>query len=136
MAVSHGKAGVLKVNSVELPHITSVSPNFELPTSDSTAMGDAWQDMVSGIPGAALEIAGWLDPTNSTGNDGTLFDALVATAAVPWEWGPNGDANGALKYSGSCYVSKYQPAGEVASTVAFTATLTVKGAVTRGTYSA
>lgn len=135
MAVSHGKAGVFTLDSVDLPGITSVTPSFDLPTSDATAMGDTARTNLAGIPGGTISIAGWLDPTASTGNDENLFDNLIAGTAVAWVWGPNGDATGALKYSGNALVSAYSPSGEIASTVAFTATLTITGAITSGTYA-
>ena len=134
MAIQHGQKGVFTLNSVDLPHTTSVSLNFDQPAADATAMEDEWQVFTTGIPGATIDVAGWFDPA-AANNDATIFAQLSAETEVTFAWGPFGDQSTDVKYSGNCFISSYSPSAEVASTVVYALTLQVTGPITRGAYS-
>jgi len=135
MAKQHGKSATFTYNAVDLTsYMTSITLPRSRDTSDATAMGDTDKVNLAGVAGFTVELAGWFDPTASTGPDAVLAAAFAGGTAQAWIYGPAGSATGSVKYSGSGFVTSYQVTSPVEDTVAFTATITGTGAVTRTTF--
>jgi hypothetical protein len=75
----------------------------------------------------------WSDDAN-VGSD-TVFGPLrTHTAAVDFEYGPEGSTGGDVKYSGTCWVRNYTIQTRVGNVILTRAELQVSGVVTRGTF--
>ena len=135
MAKQHGKNATFTYNTQDLTaYLTNITLPRERDTSDATAMGDADKVNLAGTAGFTVELSGWFDPTTTTGPDAVLAAAFAAATSNAWVYGPAGSATGAVKYTGSGYVTSYHVTSPVEDTVAFTATITGTGAVTRTTF--
>lgn len=143
MAFTHGKDAVFSVDDSggTLRTISSYVDNVSgLPSarnlSEVTAFGDEGTKSIPGLQNATFSISGHYDSTATTGPDAVLSSLLTATATASFEYGPEGSANGAIKYSGECWMTNYSVDAPVGDKVSFSAEFQVDGTVTRGTYSA
>ena len=118
------------------PYITSSTFNQSNDTHDVTTYGDEAHEYVGGLTNGTINITGLYDITASVGS-ATVLDSLVGLdgVTVGFEYGPNGNANGAVKYSGECILQDLAYSAPVADLVTFTCTLQISGAVTKGTFS-
>ena len=136
MPETHGSKSVFTFAGVELTgFLTNIGFPRERDTSDTSAMGDTDKSHVVGLRGGSISLSGWYDPTDTTGPDDTLNDAFEAGDSEAFEYGPTGDTALMKKYSGNATVTNYEVTSSVEDTVAFTATLLINGAVTRGAYA-
>lgn len=136
MAKKHGKDSVLTYAGQELTtFLTDISEDLTRDVADTTAMGQDAKTNVTGTYGGTLNLSGWWDPTDTTGPHDVLSTALLAGTYATADYGPHGDGTGAVKLSGSFAVTSYATTSPVEDTVAFTATLTLSGALTPGTYA-
>ena len=76
----------------------------------------------------------WSNDAN-VGSDTVLGALHEHTSPTAFEYGPHGDASGAIKYSGNCWVEEYSGRTVVNNNVECTATFQVQGKVTRGTFT-
>lgn len=136
MAFTHGKDSAFTLASVALTtFLTNVNFSASGDVAETSAMGSEAKTYISGLTDGTISLAGWFDPTNTTGPDDTIFDSLGSETAVAWEYGPQGTGTGAVKYSGNCFVTGYAATAPIGDTVAFTAELQITGAITRGAYA-
>ncbi|NLG29064.1 MAG: hypothetical protein GX557_14230 [Chloroflexi bacterium] len=102
MAFSHGSAGYLKLGDTDISaYVESSDLNLTRESADIKVYGAAWVARVMGIISAALNAACAYDPTL----DAAIWTALTGSAAVAFEWGPQGNGDGAVKYSGNVWIS-------------------------------
>jgi hypothetical protein len=135
-----------------------VTSNFQI--ADSGAVNrdlSAYLDKVDGLPGAAavnetttfgvaglaktyvrglndapFSIAGFFDPTVTSGPDVVLSGLRTASTPAAFSWSPLGTATGAVKYTGNAYLTDYKISAPVANVVSFTASFQTSGILTRG----
>lgn len=137
MAFVHGKDSVFTIDSDTLTtYLTDISLDRSVDEAETSTMGGESKTFLPGMDEATISIAGRYDSTASTGPDAVLAALVGNDTLVAFEYGPEGSANGAVKYSGNCFATSYNVSAPVADIVAFTATFRVSGAVTKGTYSA
>lgn len=115
-------------------HCDNISLDRDLDMADSTTIGAESKTFLPGLDGAKIALAGKFDSLATTGPDTVLALNFAAKVKVGFEYGPEGNAAAAVKYSGECYVDKYQISSPLEGIVKFTASITVDGAVTRGVF--
>lgn len=112
----------------------AIDLNRDVDMADTTTIGMESKTFLPGLDGAEIGLGGKWDSAATTGPDPVLAGDLAGKVLVGFEYGPEGNAAGAVKYSGSCYVSKYTVSTPLEGIVKFSATITVSGAVVRGVY--
>jgi len=136
MAFVHGKNSYVSVDAVDLSGFCdSVSMTWGPEMADTSTLGNDGKTYIPGQRDATLSLSGRFDSTASTGPDAVLGAEVQAEASVAFEFGPEGSGSGAIKFSGSCFVSSYAVSAPVGDVVAFTAELQVTGDVTKGTFA-
>ena len=75
----------------------------------------------------------WSDDAN-VGSDTVLGPLRTHSAAVAFDYGPEGKTGGDVKYSGNAWVRDYRITSRVGNMVTARCELQVNGTVTRGTY--
>lgn len=103
--------------------------------NETTTFGVAGQakTYIRGLNDAPFTISGFYDPTATTGPDVVLSGLRTATTASAFAWSPLGTATGAIKYTGSAFVTDYKVSSPVNNVVSFTVSLQCTGPLTRGT---
>lgn len=130
MAFAAGKNVTFSLNGTAIgTFLSNVSLTRNGDTLDVTTFGDSDREFIQGLRSATITISGYFDPTASTGPD-----AVLATSFA--------DADGVLfslvfgtgttvQYSGSCLVASYETTAAVDGLIAFSASLTATGTITR-----
>lgn len=101
---------------------------------DVTVLGDGghkWNPTLENVS-VTLELL-WSDDA-SVGSDTVLGPLRSHTAAVAFDYGPEGKTAGDIKYSGNAWVEDYSIVSRVGNMVTARCVLRVNGTVTRGTY--
>lgn len=104
--------------------------------SEATALGDAgtkWHPSLEDVP-FTLELYWSSDADN--GPDTVLGPLRTHTAAVDFEFGPEGAEEGDVKYYGTCWVRNFTIPVRVGNLVFAKAELQVNGQVARTTFPA
>ena len=102
--------------------------------NEVTALGDSGARFIPGLQDGVFSLSGLFDSTASTGPDAVLGGLRSHDAAVGFEYGPEGTAAGAVKYSGQCWVVSYELRSRVGRLVEWGASLQVDGVVGRGAF--
>ena len=132
----HGKDTYFSIDGTNIStFLDSVEPSFSTDEADTTTFGNESKTFILGLSEASFSLSGNFDGTDTTGIDDILWAIYEAKAAVNFEYGPGGNATGAVKYSGSCYITGYDPSTPVGDKVTFSATVRVTGDVVRGSFS-
>lgn len=101
---------------------------------DVTVLGDSghkWQPTLENVS-INLELL-WSDDA-SVGSDTVLGPLREHTAAVAFDYGPEGKTASDIKYSGDAWVEDYRILTRVGNMVTSRCVLKVNGTVARGTY--
>lgn len=142
MAFTHGKdavfslddsGGTLRAVKAYLNSVTGLpgARNY----SEVTAFGDAGQKQIPGLAVNNFSIAGHADFATATAIGQLLNGLRTTTATSSFEYGPEGDTTGKVKYSGECWLTDYEIGAQVTDKVSVSASFAVDGVVTPGTYS-
>jgi hypothetical protein len=117
--------------------LTNIGFSRQNDTHDTTTFGKEGHTFIAGLTNGTITIDGWWDKTASTGS-ATVLDSLMGLDAVTlgWEYMPEGNVNGNVKYSGECVLASLDFTQPVADLISFSATLQISGDVTKGTVSA
>lgn len=134
----HGKGAYFSLGTNAVPatpvNLTSYLDNVDFPRSadeaDVTVFGDTVKKFVAGIPDASVSLGGNWDATI----DAQLSDLVGSTVTPNFEYGPEGNAAGRVKYSGTATVTGYSFGSPVGDKVAFTSDLRIASTITRGTF--
>lgn len=102
--------------------------------NEVTALGDSAVKFIAGLEDVTIALTGMFDDTATSGPDAVLGPLRTHTAAVDFEYGPEGTSSGSVKYSGTCWVTSYALRSRVGDLVEWSAALQVDGTVTRGTF--
>ncbi len=142
-ASTHGKDAYFAVEDSTGTTLRDISPylnTIDFPrsndTHDNTTYGAEGHTFQTGLTNGTISIAGFWDKTATVGST-TVLDSLLDldTPTLGFEYGPEGNASGKVKYSGECILQDYNVSSPVADLVTFTATLQISGTVTKGTFS-
>jgi hypothetical protein len=128
MAFRHGKNAELTLNSKALStFLTSLETSWDLDTADTTTFGATWKSALAGIPGGSISLAGYYDPTATTGPADVLWSAFVGAVPVTGLIYPGGNVAGQRLWTitSGCLVTSYKETSQVNGNVAFTATIDV-----------
>lgn len=139
MAFKHGKNASFKVDNSggTLTDISTYLNEVSLPRSIETGETTSFQTTggaktyVVGLNDSTVSISGTWDATL----DAHLAGILGQDASVSFEYGPEGTATGAVKYTGEGLMTSYETSSPVADVVTFSAEFQVTGTVTRGTFA-
>lgn len=115
-------------------HCDSITLDRDIDMGETTTIGAESKTWLPGLDGAEISLGGKWDSLAVTGPDVVLAPNFATKVRVGFEYGPEGNAAAAVKYSGECYVSKYQISTPLEGIVKFSATLKVDGAVARGVF--
>ena len=133
MAFSHGSAGYLLFGATDISqYLESSDLNLTRESADIKAYGTAFVQRVMGIISAALNAAAAYDPTL----DGLVWTALTSSTVTAFEWGPQGNGNGAVKYSGNVWVSSSAISAPSSGKTTQNFVCQPSGTITKGTFSA
>jgi hypothetical protein len=117
-------------------YVTQVDYNRTNDTHDNTTFGATAHGYQTGLTDGTISISGFWNKTASTGAS-TVLDSLLGSGdTLGYEYGPEGNTNGEVKYSGECVLQDLSYSSPVADMVTFSATLQLAGPVTKGTFSA
>ncbi len=141
MAFFDSEVSVFQIN--DLSSLRDISPGLVgvdgLPgprtLNEVTALGDGGRKFSPGLEDVTITLDAMYTDTASVGID-TVFGVLLsrATAAVAFDYGPEGKTSSMPKYSGTCWVESYTITSRVGNRVEASITLRVEGKVTVGTY--
>jgi hypothetical protein len=123
----------LALNSTNMSSfIKSAVLTVDVAQLDSTAMGDAWTDVIGGLKSGSLAIT-FNDDFAASATDVTLWPLLGTV--VTFEVRPDGGAVAATnpKYTGSVLISQHAIGGSVGELAAKSLTFPTTGAITRAT---
>ena len=135
MAFVHGKNAVFTIATEDLTqYLDNVELDISTDTAESTTLGNDFKTYVVGVSDSSLSISGKWDSTASTGPDAVL-QGLIGDAPSAFEYGPEGDTTGKVKYSGNAILTDYKVTAPVGDVVAFTADFQISGTVTKGAFS-
>jgi hypothetical protein len=141
MAQEHGRFSVFKLEDSGgatlrdlTTYVTDVESNFNQDEAETTTKGQTARTFVQGHTDATLKLLGRWDNTVTSGPDVVLAGLVGDTGTCAFEWGPEGSANGEVKYTGECFLRSYNIKSPLEGVVEFDAELRVTGAVTRGVW--
>ena len=142
MAKSHGKDSYFSIEDSAAAtlrdvgqYCDSIDLNRDIDMAETTTIGLESKTYLPGLDGGEITLGGKWDSAATTGPDVVLAGDFAAKVRVGFEYGPAGNASGAVKYSGECYVNKYNVSTPLEGIVKFAATITIDGGVTRGTFT-
>src|SRR3954469_3430965 len=81
-------------------HCDAIDLDRDVDMADSTTIGLESKTFIPGLDGAEITLAGKWDSLATTGPDTVLAGDFAAKVQVGFEYGPEGNATGAVKYSG------------------------------------
>lgn len=138
MPFRHGKNAVFKVDNSggTLTDISAYLDDISMPRSIETAETTTFgvtggaKTYVVGLNDATISVSGKYDSTV----DAHLAAVLGQEASLSFEYGAAGSTVGFIKFTGECFLTKYDLKSPVGDVVTFSADFQITGPVTRGTY--
>jgi len=104
--------------------------------SDATALGDGGTKWHPSLEDVAFTLELYWSKDTDVGPDTVLGPLRTHTAAVDFEFGPEGAAETDIKYYGTCWVRNFTVPVRVGNLVFAKAELQVNGKVSRGAFPA
>jgi hypothetical protein len=141
MAYSHGKDAYFGVEDAAattlraIVGVKSITFTQENELADVTIIGDEARKWKQGLVNGTMQVTGLWDDTADTGSHTVLQGLAGAEVTTGFEAGPEGNASGAVKLSGECVLGSYEWSSDVGDMVMFTATFSISGPVTVGTFT-
>ena len=130
MAKMHGSKAFFKIGSTSfVGYIRTVSLNRSGEAVDVTTLTLTDKTYIGGLKDATISFEGVFEPAADAALDAAL--AVLST----FEIGPQGSGSGAVKWSGSAILTRYNPNFSVSDAGKFTGEMQVSGGVTVGTYA-
>jgi hypothetical protein len=132
----HGKNTVFKITDAgaALRDISNVLTNVGFPasieTAETSAFGSTSKSYIVGLVDHTISIEGGYDATV----DGYLAGLVGFATARVFEFGPQGGTAGKVKYTGSCFLTKYEISNPLDDKATFSAEFQVTGDVTKTTF--
>lgn len=136
MSFGPGKDAVFKITNATgaltdvSAYLTSCTmPSIDAQTAEVSTLGDAYKEFIrTQVDPGKLSIEGIFDPFMGT----LLFNLGTATEKA-FEYHPQGTASGKQKFSGSAFLTSFEPGGGIDDAITFSAEFQVTGAITVGT---
>lgn len=141
MSRAHGKGahfaiddsgGTLRNISGDVDNTTGLPGARAL--SEVTSYTDAGERFIPGLEGATFTVSGQWSTTATTGSMTVLNSLRTALNTATFNFGPEGTASGAIKYSGECWMENLVTAAAVKDKVPFVATFKMDNGLTVGTF--
>lgn len=135
MAATHGKGTVVKLDNSGgslqdlSAYINSEDLSRQAETAETTTFGADSKTYIPGLKDGTFSLSGVWDPTLDAHMDGILG------VAGSFEIGPEGSANGDVKYSGEAICTDYSGSNPVGDVATWSAEFQISGNVSRGTFS-
>jgi len=139
MAFSHAKVGAFYLDDSGAAlrdlsaSLNSVDFSREVDTPETTVFGLDDRTYIAGLAGATISISGFWDDAATIGANTVIEPIVGQTLALNWQYGPEGQVTGDVRYSGTCFCTSYNITGSVDGVVEFTADFQITGAVTADT---
>ena len=102
--------------------------------SDATALGSGGRNWHPSLENSIINLELMWSDDALVGPDTVLGPLRTHTAAVDFNYGPEGQTSGDIKYYGTCWVRNYKITSRVGNLVMASAELQVNGQVSRGTF--
>jgi len=103
--------------------------------AEATTLGDTGRMFYPILENAVITLELLWSDDGSIGSDTVLGPLRTHTAAVAFDYGPEGKAQGDIKYSGDAWVRDYRILSRVGQMVTARCELQVNGTVSRTTYA-
>lgn len=135
-ASSHGSKAALSVAGSAIGVWTTQSElKRAADKSETTAYGSTGHEYADdeGLKAHSFTCSGWYDKTATTGTEGVLGGQEGQNLAI--EYGPEGSTTTKVKHSFTAHLDDFTITAPVADIVKWSATFTVSGEVTTGTYA-
>jgi len=110
-------------------YLEGIDPTFTRGLAEIRIIGTAYVQKLAGHYMGAFALDGDFHPTL----DAALWTAFTGAAPVAWVYYPQGNSEGQIKYSGTCWVSQYKPGPAAGEYVKTSFSLECAGEVSRGT---
>lgn len=135
MAFSHGSKAELSVTvsgtaTFISQYLTSASLAQDADTAEVSGLTDTAKEYIKGLSDGTIPLEGSYDPTVDD-NLYTIFSGSAGTTAFAYY--PAGTASGAVKYSGTAILTKYEGKSDIGDAGKISGELQVTGAITRAT---
>ena len=112
MGKHHGKSGTVKTGSHDIAHVTKFSVKENVPTTDSTEMGSAAEEHLTGIPNWSAQVDCWYDPADTTGQVSMEIGDSITLSLYT-----DGDATGKKYLTGTATITDIAIDSDMSSTV-------------------
>jgi hypothetical protein len=141
MSRAHGKnahfsiddsGGSLRDISADVDNTTGLPGARAL--SDVTSYTDGGERFIPGLEGAPFTVTGQFNSAATTGSVTVLNSLRTAANTASFVYGPEGNASGAIKYSGECWMDGLVTAAAVKDKVPFSASFRMDGTLTVGVF--
>lgn len=134
MAFSHGKNAVFKLhNGTSLIDLSAYLDNIDMAktadTHESTTFGDSSKEYLGGLKDGTFSLSGKFDPAADA-----CLDLGIGEIRA-FEYYPEGNSSGKVKYTGNAIVTEYSGNSPVGDLNTASASLQVTGGITRSTVS-
>lgn len=136
MAFQAAKTAVFKLDTAGgvltdlSAYITNIALPFDVDMLETTTFGKSARTFMPGLRNATISISGKFDPVL----DAHLIALLPLSASSTFEYAPMGTGTGNRRYTGECFLVKYEPPSQVDGLVEFSAELQVTDAITINVY--
>lgn len=138
MAGTVAKNSVFKLGTAGTPgtasdistKVDSVKLGRSVDSHDATAFqGSGAKSFLSGLTNGTIQVSVIYDAAIDA-----QINALLGVDNVAFELGPQGSTTGQVKYTGNCFVTKWDPPAAVGTLIKATFELQITGAVTATVY--
>jgi len=124
-----GYAASFSLGSNEVGSLASISNSVSGETLDVTTFDSGrFREFISGLVGGSIDVSGFYDPTDTTGQV-ALLAALLAGTKLTSTQKPEFLIDGTNGFTADAYVSTFSSDAAVAGVVNFSATLQLTGTI-------
>ena len=135
MAFVAGRLGYLKLGTTDVSaYVDNIDFTHDVNVVETTTMGKSYVTRAAALKNSSFSVGGVYDTTETTGLQAVLGPMLGT--AVAFEYGPEGNATGKVKYSGTGVVASFNISQPVGDMVRWSAEIQGSDAVTIGTFTA
>lgn len=129
--VFNGTDLIIKVNGTAIGHTTSCSMSLSLDMADATTKDSAgWSEGIPALKSGEISFDGLVDYQDSK-NAIALTDLLIARTEVTAVFGTA--VSGDSVYTASGYITSLEQTADMESSVSYSGTITLTGAVVKST---
>lgn len=127
----HGTNGALTTLTDFTAKTMSVEPSFEAENVESTTFGDSYREYEQSFKNGTIEVEYKYDTTVF----GQLAAIFNGSDVVSFQISPTGTDSGAVKITGSMFVTEFNVPVEIGELIPISVTWQVTGAVTFATHA-